>query len=452
MTADSGTQLSDSRRTSRRAFLHQSSAAMAGAALSTVLSRSVHAAGSDTVRVALVGCGARGTGAASQALKTKGPVVLWAMADLFEDRLKTSLGHLTKGHQADYDQELHQGFPEQIDVPPERQFIGFDAYRKAIDSGVDMVILTTTQHFRPEHYEYAVKQGKHVFMEKPLAVDVPGVRRVLAADEEAKKKRLKVAVGLMSRHNIKYQAVMERLHAGAIGEITMMRCYWNTGFLRDTVARAASESEMVYQLRNPYHFLWLSGDYFVDALIHGIDTCLWAKGKHPVSAQGQGGRQFRVDTQRGDTYDHHFVEYTFDDDCKLFAQTRQIPGCWNSGSKFAHGVKGTAWIDHGRIDGVEKWRFRGRSANPYQVEHDRLMDAIRNDKPHNETEYGAISTMTAIMGRMASYSGQMITWEKAMKSNVRLAPERYAFDGTPPVVAGKDGCYPVAMPGITKVI
>ena len=426
-------------------------AAVAGTTLSSAIVRSAHAAGAETIKIAIVGCGARGAGAASQALKTRGPVKLWAMADLFEDRLQTSLANLTKGQEADYDREAHGGFAARIDVPPERRFVGFDAYRKAIDSGVDMVILATTQHFRPEHYEYAVRQGKHVFMEKPLAVDAPGVRRVLAANEEAKKKNLKVVVGLMSRHDLKYQETIKRLHDGAVGQIALMRCYWNTGFLRHTPPRSADETEMVYQLRHPYHFLWLGGDYFVDALIHAIDTCLWAKGEHPVAAQGQGGRQFRVETQHGDTFDHHFVEYTFDDDTKLFAQTRQIPGCWNSGSKYAHGAKGSAWIDRGQIEGADKWRFRAPIPNPYQVEHNVLFDAIRNDKPHNETEYAAMSTMTAIMGRMASYSGQMIRWEDAINSTVSHAPEEYAFDATPPVVAEEDGHYPVAMPGVTKV-
>ena len=204
---------------------HAGAVTLAGTVLSSPIAPTAHAAGDETIKIALVGCGARGAGAASQALKTKGSVKLWAMADLFEDRLQTSLAHLIKGQKADYDREAHQGFSGKIDVPPERRFVGFDAYRKAIDSGVDMVILTTTQHFRPEHYEYAVKQGKHVFMEKPLAVDAPGLRRVLAANDEAKKKNLKVVVGLMSRHNQRYQETIKRLQDGAIGEISLIRCY-----------------------------------------------------------------------------------------------------------------------------------------------------------------------------------------------------------------------------------
>ena len=427
-------------------------ASVGGAVLSNAIAGRAYAAGDETIKVALVGCGARGTGAATQALKTTGPVKLHAMADIFEDRLESSLANLTKGQKADYDRETHAGFGAQVDVPPERRFVGFDAYKKAIDSGVDMVILTTTQHFRPEHYEYAVRQGKHVFMEKPLAVDAPGIRRILAANEEAKKKNLKVGVGLYSRHNAKDQETIRRIHDGAVGDIDFMRCYWNVGFLRDTPPRSADETEMYYQLRHPYHFLWLSGDYFVDALIHAIDACLWAKGGHPVDAQGVGGRQYRMDSQHGDAFDHHFVEYTFEDGCKMFAQTRQISGCWNNYSAHTHGSKGAANIIKGRIEGDNKWRFRGRFANPYQVEHDVLFDAVRNNKPHNETEYSAISTMTSIMGRMASYSGKMIRWEDALNSKVSLSPEKYAFDAIPPVVADKDGLYPVAMPGITKVL
>ena len=434
----------------RRTFLSRTGAA--ATALGSVLARTAHAAGDDTIKVALVGCGSRGTGAATQALKTKGPMKLWAMADLFGDRLETSLANLTKGQEADYDREAHGGFAGRIDVPPERRFVGFDAYKQAIDSGVDLVILTATQHFRPEHYEYAVRQGKHVFMEKPVAVDAPGIRRVLAADQVAKQKNLKVGVGLMSRHDVRYQETIKRIRDGVLGPIRLIRSYWNTTFLRDTPPRQPDEAEMIYQLRHPYHFVWLSGDYFVDALIHAIDTCLWAKGGHPVAAQGQGGRLFRLDRQSGDGFDHHFVEYTFEDESKMFSQTRQVSGCWNCGSKYIHGEKGTAWIDRGQIDAAEKWRFRGSVANPYQVEHDALIDAIRNDRPYNETEYSAISTMTAILGRMATYSGQVITWDDAMNSNVTLAPEVYALDAAPPVVADSTGRYPVAMPGVTKVL
>lgn len=244
----------------------------------------------DVIKVALVGCGSRGTGALTQTLRTRGPIKLWAMADLFGDRLDASLASLVKGEAAAYDREAHAGFGSQLDVPPERRFVGFDAYQKAIDSGVDLVILATPPQFRPLHFEYAVKRKKHLFIEKPVAVDAPGVRRILAANEEAKRQGLKIGVGLMSRHNQCDQETVKRLQDGAIGPVMLMRCYWNTGYLRDTPPRSADMTEMAYQLRNPYHFLWLGGDYLVDALIHNIDLALWIKGAYPVSAQGQGGR------------------------------------------------------------------------------------------------------------------------------------------------------------------
>jgi predicted dehydrogenase len=411
-----------------------------------------HLRDDETIKVALVGCGSRGTGAASQALRTKGPIKLWAMADLFSDRLESSLASLTKGEEASYDREAHAGLQTQIDVPPERRFVGFDAYRQAISSGVDLVILASPPHFRPMHYAYAVEQGKHLFMEKPLAIDAAGVRQILATNQEAQKKSLKVGVGLMYHHNPVFQETVARLRDGAIGPIPLLRAYWNTSALRDTPPREAGVSEMHYQLRNPYHFLWLSGDYFVDALMHFLDVCLWIKDAHPVKAQGQGGRQVYSPLQQGDGFDHHAVEYTFADGAKMFATTRQISGCWNLAAAKIDGLQGSADVGRGRIEGRNAWQFRGRRVNPYQVEHDVLIEAIRQGKSHNEVEYAARSTMTAILGRMASYSGQELAWDAALQSSVRLAPERYAFDAKPPVAADAAGRYPVAMPGVTKVL
>jgi len=404
----------------------------------------------ETIKVALIGCGSRGTGAASQALRTRGPIQLWAMADLFADRIDASLAGLNRGEEAAYDREAHGGLASQIEVPPERRFTGFDAYRRAIDSGVDLVILASPPHFRPDHFAYAVEKAKHVFMEKPLAVDAPGIRQILAAGQQAEKQNLKVGVGLMYRHHRGYQETVARLQDGAIGPIPLLRAYWNTGFLRDTAARPAAMTEMEYQLRNPYHFLWLSGDYFVDALLHFIDVCLWVKGTHPIKAQGQGGRQANAPLQFGDTYDHHMVEYTFADGSALVAATRQISGCWNSASAHAHGLAGYSEINRARIEGANPWRFRGPLANPYQREHDVLIEAIRENRPHNDVPAAAASTMTAILGRMASYSGQMVTWEQGLDSSVRLAPSQYSFDAPPPVIADATGRYPTALPGLTR--
>jgi len=404
----------------------------------------------ETIKIALVGCGSRGTGAAAQALQTKGPVKLWAMADLFEDRLESSLANLIKGQAADYDRDANSSLKDRIDVPPERRFVGFDAYQKAISSGVDVVILATHPHFRPAHFEFAVQQGKHVFMEKPIALDAPGVRSILKTNDEAKRKDLKVSVGLMFRHQRCYQETVKRLQDGAVGPGLLVQCYWNTGFLRDTPPRPPEMSEMRYQLRNPYHFLWLSGDYFVDALLHQLDVACWLKGAHPINAQGQGGRTIYSETQRGDIFDHHFVEFTFPDETKLFAQTREIGGCWNITGTQVHGPKGTADVGRGLIAGVNAWKFRGANPNPYQVEHDVLFDAIRNNRCQNEVDIAATSTMTAIMGRMASYSGQVVDWNTAIHSNLRLGPEKYDYDAPAPVQAGPDGNYPVAIPGVTK--
>jgi len=436
----------------RRKFVSGLTGTAAAAALTHSISVNAHAAGDDTIKVALVGGGGRGTGAASQILSTQGPAKLWAMADLFPDRLEASLAALTTGQQRDYDRDAHQGFSAKVDVPPERRFAGFDAYKQAIDSGVDVVILATHAHFRPLHFAYAVGKGKHVFMEKPLAVDAPGIRQVLAANEDAKKKNLKVSVGLHNHHSPRVQETVRRVLDGAVGPVNLLRCFWNMSLLRDTALRAPDMTEMVYQLRNPYHFQWLGGDYVVDALMHYLDIANWIKGAHPVSAQGMGGRTFYSETQLGDTFDHHAVEFAYEDGTVMIGFTRQMPRCWNSSSVHAHGPKGRADITRGKITGQQEWQFSGPTTNPYQREQDVLMEAIRRNTPHNEVEYAAAATMTGILGRMASYSGQMIRWEDAIKSEVRLAPERYAFDAPPPVVPGANGHYPVPTPGVTKVL
>lgn len=442
------------RRMARRTFVQGAGALLAASAISESLplERSAHAAGDDTLKVALIGCGGRGSGAAAQALSTNGPVKLWAMADLFSDKLEASLSALCKGQDGKYDVAAHKGFAGKIEVPPERRFIGFDAYKQAIDCGVDVVILTTAPHFRSIHFEYAVQQGKHAFMEKPVAVDAPGIRRVLAAAEAAKKKNLKVGVGLQRHHDAIYLETVKRIQEGAIGDIVYLRAYWNGTGYRQRGDREPGMSEITYQLRNPYHYTWISGDNIAEQHVHNIDVCNWIKNAHPLTAQGQGGRQLRIGPAFGDIFDHHYVEFTYDDGSQFFSQCRHMTGCWNSVSEYVIGSKGKAEVSKGLIEvrGSEPWRYRGPKTNPYQVEHDRLFEAIRNDKPFNEAECGAISTMTAIMGRMATYSGKVVTWEDAINSKLSLAPERYAFDATPPVLPGKDGIYACAIPGVTK--
>jgi len=441
----------ESRPLTRRTFVHGTGAVLAASALS--FPRHVHAAGSDTLKIALIGCGGRGAGAAAQALSTSGSVTLWAMADLFADKLNTSLSALCTGQDAQYDRAAHKGLAGKIEVPPERRFIGFDAYRQAIDSGVDVVILTTAPHFRPIHFEYAAQQGKHVFMEKPVAVDAPGIRRVLAAAEVAKQKNMKVGVGLQRHHDALYEETVKRIHDGEVGEVVYQRAYWNGSGYRVRPGREPGMTEMAYQLRNPYHYTWISGDNIAEQHVHNLDVCNWIKKAHPVTAQGQGGRQVRIGPLFGDIFDHHNVEFTYEDGSQLFSQCRHMTGCWGSVAEFVVGTKGKAEVNAGRIEtGADTWRYRGPKTNPYQVEHDRLFEAIRNGRPFNEAEQGAISTMTAIMGRMATYSGKVISWDEAFKSELALAPDRYAFDGIPPVLPGPDGIYACAVPGVTKVL
>ncbi|MCZ6597953.1 MAG: Gfo/Idh/MocA family oxidoreductase [Planctomycetota bacterium] len=429
-------------KTSRRTFLKHSSAAFAGASLLTEAAHARDMArGDDTLRVALVGCGGRGTGAAIQALSTAGPVKLVAMADAFRDRLENSLGTIAKR------------VGDRVDVPEERRFVGFDAYEKAIDSDVDVVILTTPPGFRPIHFAHAIERDKHVFMEKPVAVDAPGIRTVLAAGELAKQKNLKVGVGLQRHHSKKYRETVQRIQDGAIGDVVLLRCYWNGSgvWVRP---RKEGMTEMEYQMRNWYYFNWLCGDHITEQHIHNLDVCNWIMDGFPVRAQGQGGRQVRTGRDHGEIYDHHMVEFTYADGTKMLSQCRHIKGCWDSVSEHAHGSAGSANVGAGRIQGKGgwDWRFDGKDPDNYQVEHDALFAAIRADRPHNEAEYGAKSTMTSILGRMATYSGQSLAWDDALASDLSLAPARYAWDAAPPTVPDEDGRYPIPMPGLTKVI
>jgi len=392
--------------------------------------------GDETIKVALVGCGGRGRGAANQALSTEGNVELVAMADAFGDQLNDAYNTVQKRQ------------PDRVDVPEERRFVGFDAYKQAIDLA-DLVILTTPPGFRPMHFEYAIAQGKHVFMEKPVAVDGPGVRQVLAATEEAKRKGLKVGVGLQRHHSRKYQETIRRLHEGAIGDLLLMRSYWNSGgvWVRP---RKPNQTEMEYQMRNWYYFNWLCGDHITEQHIHNLDVANWAKGAYPVSAQGQGGRQVRTGIDHGEIFDHHMVEFTYADGSKLLSQCRHQPGTWSQVNEFAHGTKGTCNIGGGRMETAdEKWRYEGENPDAYQVEHDVLFRAIREGLDHNEGENGAKSTLTSVLGRMATYSGKTVKWDDALNSALALVPSAYAWDADPPTLPDAEGRYPIPMPGRT---
>ena len=419
---------------SRRGFLKTTSAVVGGSILGGLaIERSAFAAPDDTLKIVLVGCGGRGTGAASQALSTSGPVKLIAMADAVPNRLQSSLENLKKEH------------ADRVDVPEDRQFIGFDAYKKAI-ALADVVILATPPGFRPIHFEEAVNAGKNIFTEKPVAVDGPGIRRFLAAAKLSKEKNLKVGVGLQRHHQAGYLETIKRLHDGAVGDIVSMRCYWN-GNRPWQHPRKAGQNEMQFQMDNWYYFTWLCGDHIVEQHIHNLDVINWVKQGHPIRAYGMGGCQSPRNSDCGEIFDHHAVQFEYADGSRCYSECRHILNCWDSVSEHVQGTTGTADISGYKITGPNKWQHKGKDPNPYQVEHDDLFHAIRNDLPYNEAEYGAHSTLTAIMGRMATYSGKVIDWDKALNSEVNLAPAEYSWDAKPKPEVGADGLYPMPIPG-----
>jgi len=443
----------------RRSFLK--TASLASASL-IALNPVAHAAGSDAIKIALIGCGARGSGAAAQALATGMNVKLWAMADAFPDRLDESLHALEVGAAGVSKVEKGKGFGDRLDVAPDRRFVGLDAYRKAIDCGSDVVILTGPPGFRPQHFEYAVKAGKHVFMEKPVATDPVGVRRVLAAAEEAKRKNLKIAVGLQRHHDASYVEAVKRIQDGEIGRIVTMRVYWNSGPPAKTAIARGDKTELEYQVRNWYFFDWLSGDHICEQHIHNIDVGNWIKQAHPVTAEGLGGRQVRTGKEYGNIFDHHSVEFTYADGTKMFSSCRQIPGCKNTVAEFVEATEGTAELgtakpqlkkgDQVIWQGMNRKRPGSAAVSPYQVEHNVWFDAIVNNKPHNEAESGALSTMTAILGRFATYSGKLIEWDQAFQSNIVQTIDAERWDAPAPVQPLPEGGYAIAVPGLTRVI
>lgn len=434
----------------RRDFLKKTSVAAVGGTLLGGLSieRSAHAQSNDTLKIALIGCGGRGSGAANQALNThtQGPVKLVAMADAFKDRLDGSYNNLKKEHK------------DRVEVPEENRFVGFDGYKKAI-ALADVVILATPPGFRPMQFEEAVRQGKNIFMEKPVATDAPGVRKVLAAAEEAKKKNLKIGVGLQRHHQLGYIDTINRLHDGAIGDIVSMRCYWN-GTTPWVHPRKELEkqygrplTEMEYQLRNWYYFVWTCGDHIVEQHIHNLDVINWVKNGYPVRAQGMGGCEVRKGPDYGQIFDHHGVEFEYADGSRCFSYCRHINGCWDSVSEHVVGTKGTCDVSGYTIRGENAWRFKTPGArDPYQQEHDDLFAAIRNNKTYSEAENGARSTMTAIFGRMATYSGKMLDWEDAINSKINYFPPTLAWDADMPVKPLPGGGYALPVPGKTVVI
>jgi predicted dehydrogenase len=424
--------------TSRREFLKASTAAVAGGALAAELT-GAYAGGSDVLRVGLIGCGQRGTGAAAQALKADKAVKLFAMADAFEDRLQSSLATLKKD----------QALTTKIDMAPERCFVGFNAYKQVIGC-CDVVLLCTPPGFRPLHLKAAVDAGKHIFAEKPVAVDAPGVRSVLATCEEARKKNLAVVSGLCLRYQYGFRETVKRIHEGAIGDVCTLQANDYRGSIW-VQPRQPAWSDMEWQMRNWYYFTWLCGDFNVEQHVHFLDVCAWVmKDAYPVRAIGMGGRQMRTGPEYGHIYDHFSIIYEYDNGAKLFSNTRQQKGCKNDLSAHAAGTKGRAeFAERKRGLAIKTaggdWTYDGPDNNLYQTEHDELFASIRAGKPINNGDYMAKSTLLAIMGRMAAYTGQLITWDMALNSKEDLTPPKYAWD-VPLSVP------PVAQPGVTKFV
>jgi predicted dehydrogenase len=457
--------VSSSHLTSRRDFLKTTGTVVGASALAGVTLPHVHAASGETVQVALIGCGGRGTGAADNALSVKnGPTKLVAMADVFENRLKNSFDGLKKKH------------ANQVDVPADRMFIGFDGYQKAIDSlrPGDIAIFTTPPAFRWVHFSYAIKKGVNVFMEKPVTVDGPTSKRMLELAEQASAKNLKVGVGLMSRHSRALQELAKRIQDGELGDIIFMRGYRMSGAIGsfNSLPKPAGISELLYQIQRFHSFLWASGGCFSDFYIHIIDHLCWMKGAWPIKAQALGGRHYRTSPD-GATYvdqnlDSYSVEYTFADGAKFVMDGRCMSGCENIYSSYVHGSKGLAVASSSGDCGLPSRIFKGQNpsrsnmlweskvpqgeTDPYQNEWNTLLDAIRNDKPHNEAKRGVEASLVTSLGRMAAHTGQETTYEDMLNCPHEFAPtvDKLTFDSPAPLRAAADGKYPVPMPGINK--
>ena len=433
-------------QSSRRSFCKGTALFTAGMMLPGMeMSAMAHVFNDKTLKLAVVGCGGRGTGAANQALKADENVELVAMADAFEDRLNSSLKSLKKEFEG----------TKKVNVQDKNKFVGFDAYRRAIDQA-DVVILATPPGFRPYHFEYAINSGKHVFMEKPVATDVPGIRKVLEMAKVAKDKKLNVVVGLQRHYQNNYIAMAEKIRQNEVGKILSGQVYWNSGgvWVRP---REVGQSEMEYQMRNWYYFNWLCGDHILEQHIHNIDVANWFIGEYPVSAQGMGGREVRTGPEHGEIFDHHFVEFKYPSGAVIASQCRHQPGTWYKVGEDFQGTKGSIEMnDAGAasivdLEGNRVYEYRNRrDPNPYQVEHDKLFASIRSNEVISDAENGAKSTMSAIMGRMATYSGKVINVDEAMKSDKVLMTREVSWDSTPPTVPGELGLYPVPTPGKTE--
>jgi myo-inositol 2-dehydrogenase/D-chiro-inositol 1-dehydrogenase len=416
---------------SRRDVLKSGAAAgVAGLAL-PLFSSPVHAAGNDTIKVGLIGCGGRGTGAMKDSLEADKSIVVHALGDFFEDRAQGFKGRVSK----EYGERVQVG---------DRVFGGLDAYKKVIESGPDLIILATPPGFRPDHLQAAVEAGKHIFCEKPVAVDGPGIRKVLALVETAKAKKIAIGAGTQRRHQAGYIETIKQIQDGAIGDVVAMRCAWNGNGIWFN-ERGKDDNDLAYEIRNWYHFLWLCGDHIVEQHVHNLDVMNWVKGTHPARVKGFGGRSYRKEgkpNEVGNIWDHFALEYTYPDGSPMFSTCTHIPGVKSDISETVYGSKGTASTDGYRIN--KKKVFTKNVVGPYVQEHIDLVQAIKAGTPYNELQAVAESTMTAIMGRMAAYSGEAVTWEQALNSQVVQMPPHLAMDS-------KIEIPPVPVPGKYKV-
>lgn len=434
-------------RVSRRAFLKSSAAGAAALGSLAAGAGPVFAAGSDRIRVGLVGCGNRGTGAAMNCVLSSPGVEIVALGDVFQDKIDTALGALKDaGGKKEWSCSQPWTRADAVKATRDTCFVGFDAYQKVIDSGVDLVILATPPAFRPIHLEAAVAAGKHVFMEKPVAVDPRGVKSVLASSDLAKQKGLAIVAGTQRRHQARYIEMIKRIHRGDIGELMGGECYWidvcvrRWGFL---APRQPGWSDLEWQLRNWYFFTWLSGDHIVEQHVHNIDVLNWALGTHPKDALGIGGRQWRTGPEFGNIWDHFAVRFRYPNGATVMSMCRQNDNCHRTVTEIIAGTRGKASAEG--IEGAVAWKFEGEEGSPYEQEHADLIRSIRAGEPLNEGRQVAESTMAAIMGRMSAYTGQVVQWDWVMNSSrLDLWPKEALEFGPFPVP-------PVAVPGETKL-
>ncbi|MFU1856313.1 dehydrogenase [Sphingobacterium sp. CZ-UAM] len=425
----------------RRDFIKTSAVVAGGALLSSLPLSGAYAAGSDVIKVALVGCGGRGTGATFDALSSGANIKVVALADAFKDNLDSTYN------------TLKEKWQDKIDVSDNHKFVGFDAYKEAIKLA-DVVILATPPGFRPTHFEEAIRQGKHVFMEKPVAVDIPGVQQVIRAAAEAKRKKLNVVVGLQRRYQTNYREAIKRIHDGAIGDVTSGQVYWNSGgvWVRP---RKPEQTEMEYQMRNWYYFNWLCGDHIVEQHVHNIDIANWVKGSYPVSIQGTGSRAHRTGKEYGEIYDNFALEMTYADNSVVYSQCRHFEGIQNRVDEQFQATKGRVYLSAGGQAVLYDWKGKEiyrhdakGNPNPYQQEHKEFFDALsKGEYKFDNAEYGAYSTLTGIIGRIACYTGKVIKWDEALKSTIKLGPDVLAWDAKPKLLPDAEGFYAVANPG-----